>query len=216
MTNEEFVSELADISSVFEKRVNDALLAVLYDKLGDLAIPEFRAIKTRAIEECDFFPKVSKWLSLREWVLAKRPKQKRGEHFPCPRCGGTGEIEAKCRRNLFTDEWHSKFTNYWAGSQTHGDVFLERHGRDTTGVMFAFICTCENGKRYQGKAKERWTADCMRNYEPVFAQEWVPTKEQVATMKALGVETLLKWAMGGEDVALNLERETQRRKNCTP
>lgn len=112
---------------------------------------------------------------------------------PCTKCLGTGEMEAQCIVEMF---------NLLAPTISQSDYaeYVRRHDKTTLGVMFGFICDCSNGASYNGKAKVRWSDTCTQYYMPIHQQEFLPTPDDVARMKKIGVQNLINNLCKGKDL----------------
>lgn len=96
MTRPEFNFEFKQVCEVFEKAPTDAYIDILANKMLDLTIPEFRAMKARVFEECEHFPKITKWVHLSNWIKDKRVARPINETFKnCEVCLSTGFIHVQ-------------------------------------------------------------------------------------------------------------------------
>jgi hypothetical protein len=97
MNRHEFATEMQEVLKVFEKNPAEQYLNILARKLEDVTISEFRAMKMRAFEECEHFPKISKWVHLANWIKDKRESRPHLlEAFKnCEVCLSTGFIHVQ-------------------------------------------------------------------------------------------------------------------------
>jgi hypothetical protein len=82
------------VLKIFEKNPEPAYLSILFSKLDNVTVAEFRAMKMRVFDECEYFPKLTKWVQLKNWVLDKRIHRPMSVDFSsCHNCLSTGFIK---------------------------------------------------------------------------------------------------------------------------
>jgi hypothetical protein len=94
MNLHEFTSEVLKVAKAFDKTPNDEFLKVLYRKMEGVNSREFHAMCEWAIEECEHFPKIARWMMLKNRITSNRKQQQetRFEFENCRECLSCGFI----------------------------------------------------------------------------------------------------------------------------
>lgn len=159
ITTSEFLLEMREVYDLFEKETNEPLNQRLFAKVCDLTRSEFKAIKTRILEESDFFPRFSQWAKLKSWILEKREKT---PPTHCPKCDGAGFFEAICLFEGF-DRFQIDVRDRLGAAEL--EKYVEKHGKTTLNVPFFFKCDCPNANDRGKKARILWNDSFEGHYQ---------------------------------------------------
>jgi hypothetical protein len=157
MTLHEFAIEVKELYQLFDKATNEALNKRLFQKLECLEASEFRAMKTRILDECEHFPRLAKFQALKEWILTKRAP---AEKLECQRCMGVGYFGAVCLLPLTYD----------------GD-------KPALGETFYFRCTCANLPSDK-RATYAWREQHLEFYAPEWSRDYFKRIEEAKACTA--------------------------------
>jgi hypothetical protein len=114
MTKNDFLIELKEVFETFEKTPIESYVEILFNRVEHVTIAEFRVMKMRVFDECEYFPRLTKWVQLKNWVLDKRIKRPMTVELNlCDDCLGTGFIKVISRGTSTVAKCTCESSNNW-------------------------------------------------------------------------------------------------------